>query len=111
MKEQGIKNRLGQGYEQQLEFIKKSLTKPRGIKRVDKVQQRIGRAKEKYPSVHHLYNISFDIDEPSQTVLNIYWHKDVVKVAAANNKPGVYFFKNQFRKYRRSFGMDDLQHH
>ena len=93
MKEQGIKNRLGQGYEQQLELIKKSLTKPRGIKRVDKVQQRTGRAKEKYPSVHHLYNISFDIDEPSKTVLNIYWHQDAVKAAAASNKPGVYFLR------------------
>jgi hypothetical protein len=45
MKEQGIKNRLEQGYEEQLNLIKQSLSKPRGIKKVDKVQQRIARAK------------------------------------------------------------------
>ncbi len=32
MKEQGIKNRLEQGYEEQLNLIKQSLSKPRGIK-------------------------------------------------------------------------------
>ena len=33
MKEQGISNRLEQGYEQQLELIKQSLFKPRDIKK------------------------------------------------------------------------------
>ena len=79
MKEQGIKNRLEQGYEEQLNLIKQSLSKPRGIKRVDKVQQRIGRAKQKYPSIHHLYDISLDIDTATKTVKNIYWQKDEVK--------------------------------
>lgn len=93
IKEQGIKNRYEQGYEQQLELIKNSLTKPRGIKRVDKVQQRIGRAKEKYPSAHQLYNISLDVDEPSKTVLNLYWQKDEAKTTEANSKLGVYFLR------------------
>ena len=58
IKEQGIKNRLEQGFEKNLHLIKQSLYKPRGIKKVTKVQQRIGRAKQKYPSVHHLYIIN-----------------------------------------------------
>lgn len=53
MKEQVIKNRLEQRYEQMLELIKQGLFKLRGIKKADKVQQRIGRAKQKYPSIHH----------------------------------------------------------
>ena len=97
MKEQGIKNRLEQGYEEQLELIKQSLFKPRGIKKVDKVQQRIGRAKQKYPSIHYLYNITLDIDTATKTVKNIYWQKDTAKAEAANNKLEVYFFKNEFR--------------
>ena len=72
MKEQGIKNRLEQGYEQMLELIKQGLFKPRGIKKADKVQQRIGKAKQKYPSIHHLYNITLDIDTATQIVKNIY---------------------------------------
>lgn len=93
MKEQGIKNRLEQGYEEQLNLIKQSLSKPRGIKKVDKVQQRIGRAKQKYPSIHHLYNITLDIDTATKIVKNIYWQKDVVKAREANNKLGVYFLR------------------
>ena len=93
MKEQGIKNRLEQGYEEQLNLIKQSLSKPRGIKKVDKVQQRIGRAKQKYPSIHHLYNITLDIDTATKTVKNISWQKDVVKAQEANKKMGVYFLR------------------
>ena len=93
MKEQGINNRYEQGYEQQLELIKQGLAKPRGIKKEDKVHQRIGRAKQKYPSVHHLYNISFTIDEANKTVTNMQWQKDLQKVAAANSQVGVYFIR------------------
>ena len=93
MKEQGIKNRLEQGYEQQLHLIKQSLSKPRGIKKVDKVLQRIGRAKQKYPSIHHLYNITLDIDTATKTVKNISWQKDVAKAEEANKKLGVYFLR------------------
>ena len=92
-KEQGIKNRLEQGYEQQLELIKEGLFKPRGTKKADKVQQRIGRAKQKYPSIHHLYNITLDIDAGTQTVINIYWQKDVAKAEEADKKVGVYFLR------------------
>ena len=91
MKEQGINNRHEQGYEQQLELIRQGLAKPRGIKNVDKVHQRIGRAKQKYPSVHHLYNISFTIDEVTKTVTNMQWQKDRQKVEEANSHVGVYF--------------------
>ena len=97
MKEQGIKNRLEQGYEDQLNLIKQSLSKPRGIKKVDKVYQRIGRAKQKYPSIHHLYNIGLDIDNATDTVKNIYWQKDMIKAAEAGNKMGVYFLRTNLK--------------
>ena len=93
MKEQGIKNRLEQGYEEQLHLIKQSLSKPRGVKKVDKVQQRIGRAKQKYPSIHYLYNITLDIDTATKIVKNLHWQKDMVKVQEANEKLGVYFLR------------------
>ncbi len=93
MKEQGIKTRLEQGYEQLLELIKQGLFKPRGIKKADKVQQRIGRAKQKYPSIHHLYNITLDIDTATQTVKNMYWQKDMAKAEEASKKLGVYFLR------------------
>ena len=93
LKEQGISDRLTQGYEQQLHLIKQSLGKPRGIKKVAKVQQRIGRAKQKYPSVHHLYILDFDIDSTTGTVKNLYWRKDVAKAQQCQNNLGVYFLR------------------
>ena len=93
LKEKGIQSRLEQGFEQQLELIKQSLSKPRGVKRVDKVQQRIGRAKQKYPSVHHFYQIHLDTDTPSKTVLNLYWHKDMTKARQYSDHSGVYFLR------------------
>ena len=97
MKEQGINNRHEQGYEQQLELIKQGLAKPRGVKKVDKVHQRIGRAKQKYPSVHHLYNISFTIDEGTKTVTNMQWQKDIQKMEEANSHVGVYFLRTNLQ--------------
>lgn len=93
IKEQGIKNRLEQGYEEKLHLIKQSLGKPRGVKKVARVQQRIGRAKQKYPSVHHLYIIHLDIDSATQTVTDLHWQKDMAKVEEANNRLGVYFLR------------------
>ena len=102
LKEQGINNRFEQGYEQQLTLIKQGLTKPRGIKRVDKVQQRIGRAKQKYPSVHQRYNISFDINEATKTVTNIYWQKNIQKAQEANNNIGIYFLRTNIEDTEES---------
>ncbi len=96
-KEQGISNRHQQGYEQQLTLIQCSLSKPRGIKKADKVQQRIGRAKQRYPSVHHLYHIMLDIDENTNTVQNMYWHKDIQKAQEASGKEGVYFLRTNIQ--------------
>lgn len=104
LKEQGIKSRLEQGYEQQLQFIQKSLTKPRGIKKLDKVQQRIGRAKQKYPSIHYLYNIHLDIDSNKQTVKNLYWQKDIEKAEEAKNKMGVYFLRTNLEQTDEALG-------
>lgn len=97
-KEQGISNRYQQGYEKQLQLIKASLSKPRGIKREDKVQQRIGRAKEKYPSVHHLYNINLTINKLTNSVENMSWQKDIEKLAEVNNKQGVYFLRTNLEQ-------------
>lgn len=93
MKEQGINGRFEQGYEQQLTLIKQGLSKPRGTKKLDKVHQRIGRAKQKYPSVHQLYTINFDTDQATQTVTNIYWQKDKLKTQEVADNMGVYFLR------------------
>jgi transposase/predicted Fe-S protein YdhL (DUF1289 family) len=96
-KEQSMNSRFTQGYEQALSSIKASLAKPSGIKKVQKVYQRLGRAKEKYPSVHHLYQISLTIDEPTQTVTNMQWHQQIDKVNQASQTWGTYFLRTNLQ--------------
>lgn len=98
LKEQGITNRLEQGYEKQLHLIKQSLAKPRGVKKVDKVQQRLGRAKQKYPSVHQLYNIYLDIDSSTQIVQDLHWQRDIEKSEDAKSRLGVYFLRTNLEE-------------
>ena len=48
---------------QAIENIKLSLTKKRGIKQEGAVNQRIGRLRQKYPSISKLYSIDVKADE------------------------------------------------
>ena len=98
LKEQGINNRLEQGYENQLNLIKQSLAKPRGVKKLDKVQQRLGRAKQKYPSVHQLYIIHLDVDSGSQIVKDLHWQKDIEKSNELKSRLGVYFLRTNLEE-------------
>jgi transposase len=93
MKEAGMKDRFEAGYEQMLEKIKLALTKPRGIKNINKVNEKIGRAKQKYPTVHKRYIISMNTDEKTQRVKSIHWKKDEELENEKENELGVYFIR------------------
>jgi len=49
------------------------------VKKLDKVHQRIGRAKEKYPFVGHYYTIRVSSDEKTNLATEIIWKKDQAK--------------------------------
>lgn len=55
--EEGMKNLFEERFEEELTKIAQSLAKKHGVKQADKVHQRIGRAKQKYPSVSSWYKI------------------------------------------------------
>mgnify|MGYP001357006414 FL=1 len=56
-KELGMKSQFELRYEEELQKIKTSIGKKGGVKLADKVNQRIGRAKQKYPSAQGRYTI------------------------------------------------------
>lgn len=56
-KEGGMKTRLQQRFEEGLAAIAASLNKPRGHKRYEKVMERIGRLKERYPTISRFYQV------------------------------------------------------
>ncbi len=57
LKEKGMKSQFETRFEAQLEKIAQSLSKKYGVKKTQKVNQRIGRALQKYPSVSKYYDI------------------------------------------------------
>ncbi len=62
-KERSMNERFRSGFEMGLQNIANSLTKKGGVKQEEKVHQRIGRLKQRYPSIHHYYNIEVDVKE------------------------------------------------
>ena len=93
LKEAGMKTQFEERFEQSLRIIEKAIHSKNGIKQADKVHQRIGRAKQKYPSVQHYYNIEVNTHERSNNVISISWQKDDQKNEAKQNGLGVYFLR------------------
>lgn len=77
VKESGMNSRFSQRFEQGLANIKASLTKKSGIKKQEKVSERIGRLKAKYPSMNKYYDIQLDIDRKG-IVTEISWQQKTV---------------------------------
>jgi hypothetical protein len=93
LKEQGMKTQFETRYEEELSKIKTSLGKKGGIKLADKVNQRIGRAKQKYPSAQHRYNITLAYDEQNKLVIDMAWSRIVEKEKEATDDLGTYFIR------------------
>ena len=86
-KEASMNSKLTKRFVQELENIKSSLSKKRGIKEEGAVHQRIGRLRQKYPSVSKLYTIELKTDE-NRTV------NDIVYVQTKpDREAGVYFIR------------------
>lgn len=58
MKEDSMNGLLSQRFEEGIENIQEGISKKGGTKKLNKVHERIGRLKQKYPSVHSWYDIS-----------------------------------------------------
>jgi transposase len=87
VKEEGMKQQFSSRFEQQLEGIRESLFKKGGVKEVDKVNRRIGRAQQKYPSVQSKYAIGLTCE--NSIVTNLVW----TKKEDSKNRTGSYFLR------------------
>ena len=90
-KEEGMKLQFEKRFEEELQKIHTSIHSKGGVKKSDKVHQRIGRAKEKYPSVQQYYTI--EVAENEKTVIGITWKKDENKHDDITESLGVYFLR------------------
>ena len=87
LKESAMNSRFSERFEQGLSQIKESLDKKGGVKHQAKVWERIGRLKEKYPSMGKRYDIDTKADNKGK-VTHITWKQKPVE-----NKEGYYLLR------------------
>jgi transposase len=92
-KETGMKTQFEKRFEEQLQKIHKAIHGKGGIKKANKVYERIGRAKEKYASTQQYYNIEVTVDEKTKLATDIHWQKDEQKYAQKQEGLGIYFLR------------------
>lgn len=93
LKERSMNRKFKQRFEEELQKAKASLTKSNGTKKYEKVIERVGRARQKYPSIAKYYVIDYVPDNPEKPVnmADIQW-----RIAVPENvdkESGIYFMR------------------
>ena len=88
-KEHAIVERAGERLEQELKKLHAGLSKPRSMKRLEKVWQRIGRLREKYPKASAHYQIQVEADGKGNKAVAVSWERQPAGNSIATH-PGVY---------------------
>ena len=99
IKEVSMESHFSQHYEEALEQIKQSLHKKGGTKKLDKVWERVGRLKERYPTANKYYNISVDADATNTIAMNLTWTNITPKTKSGE---GVYFVRTSLDKQQET---------
>lgn len=90
LKENSMRGLLSQRFEEGIQSINEGINRKGGTKKLDKVNQRLGRLIEKYPSVHRYYNITIaDDGNGTATAINC-THKEGED---PDKKTGIYFLR------------------
>jgi hypothetical protein len=95
VKEASMNEHFSQRYEEDLENIREALHKKGGIKKLDKVHERIGRLKERYPTANKHYKIEVTPDQEKDKAIDLKWKKTPVK---PKSEEGIYFIRTCLNK-------------
>ena len=93
MKETGIMERFCTRFEAGLTKLANGLTTPRGEKRPDRIQERIGRLKAASRGAGQHYTVTPEIDATGKTVTALRWEKTPVPGTMLTD-PGVYCLRS-----------------
>jgi transposase len=94
MKENSMNGLLSQRFEEGIQSIQEGIAKKGGTKILNKVYERIGRLKQKYPSVHNYYDITVN-DNGNGIATNISCkHKTGED---AGKQAGIYFLRTSLK--------------
>lgn len=95
IKEASMNEHFSQRYEQDIENIRTALYKKGGTKKLEKVWERIGRLKERYPTANKHYKIEVVPDQQHEKAIDVKWSKNQVK---PKSNEGVYFIRTNLKK-------------
>ncbi len=94
-KEMSMDNHFSQKFEEELTNARSSLSKKGGTKKLEKVWERIGRLKERYPSANKHYAITIKPDKVNDKAEDIIWKR---KTSKSRNNEGVYFLRTSLQQ-------------
>jgi len=92
LKEASMNNLFITRFEEGLQIIAHAITGKQGTKSYDKVNQRIGRLKQKYPSVHRIYQIDMEKNE-KDVCISMRWKRIPLQETIMSDNQGVYFIR------------------
>lgn len=95
LKENSMNGLLAQRFEEGIQNINAGINSKGGTKKLDKVHQRIGRLKQKYPSVHKYYDITVTDNEKGVATRASCAHK---KGEDPDKKAGIYFLRTSLNE-------------
>lgn len=81
-----------QRFETELQKIAQALGKKGGVKKASRVYERIGRAREKYPSVQYTYDVAVALSRDQQTATAVSWTRNGQQ-AQKEAALGLYFLR------------------
>jgi hypothetical protein len=82
-----------QRFELELQKIAQSVELKGGTKKAAKVHQRIGRARQRYPSVQYYYDIEVKLSQDNHTATAVSWSKNEQQYAQKEASLGLYFLR------------------
>lgn len=88
-----MRSQFEQRFEMELQKIAQALDRKGGTKKAAKVHERIGRARERYPSVQYYYDIDVTLSEDKLTATAISWSKNEQQYAKKEASLGLYFLR------------------
>jgi transposase len=97
LKESSMHHKFCDRYEQGLAQIMKGIVSKGGVKKYDKVNQRLGRLAQQYASTHALYEVKIEKNE-KDICTSMTWKKKEQATLNKKNAHGVYFLRTSIKE-------------
>jgi transposase len=95
VKEASMEAHFSTRYEEELTGLSRAIHTKGGTKKIDKVHERLGRIKERYPAANKHYDIS--IEEKDKTAILITFKRKEAAAASSTLAQGVYFIRTSLQ--------------